>query len=210
MSAFVTQEIALEFFLIMKIVLASHNEGKLKEFRELFIDTHISMQPFSDYCKEGAEETGLTFIENAILKARYGCEKTGLPCIADDSGLVVPALNGAPGIYSARYAGEHGNGSANIEKLIDEMRDIAEENRHAYFQCVLVFMKNANDPSPIIAEGRWHGVIASQREGNHGFGYDPVVYLPEYQCTVAQLQSDVKNKLSHRAQAMKLLLERLC
>ena len=194
----------------MKIVLASHNKGKLEEFRHLFSTTHYEMLSLADYCEEEAEETGLTFIENAIIKARYGCEKTGLPCIADDSGLVVPVLNGAPGIYSARYAGEHGNGSANIEKLLYEMRDISEENRHAYFQCVLVFMKNANDPSPIIAEGRWHGVIAHQKSGEYGFGYDPIVYLPEYQCTVAQLQSDVKNKLSHRAQAMKLLLERLC
>lgn len=193
----------------MKIVLASHNKGKLEEFRHLFSTTKHEMASLADYCQEEAEETGLTFIENAIIKARYGCEKTGLPCIADDSGLVVPALNGAPGIYSARYAGEHGNGPANIEKLLYEMRDVAEENRHAYFQCVLVFMENANDPSPIITEGRWHGVIAQHKEGDHGFGYDPIVYLPEFSCTVAQLTSDVKNKLSHRALAMHMMLSKL-
>jgi XTP/dITP diphosphohydrolase len=194
----------------MKIVLASHNSGKLDEFRQLFLNSPIIMQPFSDYCAEGVAETGLTFIENAIIKARYGCEKTGLPCIADDSGLVVPALGGAPGVYSARYAGEHGNMPANIDKLLHAMRDISQEKRQAYFQCVLVFMTNIKDPSPIIAEGRWHGVIASEKEGEHGFGYDPVVYLPELSCTVAQLKSDVKNRLSHRAQAMNVLLERLC
>ena len=194
----------------MKVILASHNEGKLNEFRHLFLNTHIVMQPFSDYCAEGAEETGLTFIENAILKARYGCEKTGLPCIADDSGLVVPALKGAPGIYSARYAGEHGDMPANIRKLLHEMMNFSEEQRHAYFQCVLVFMTNAEDPSPIIAEGRWHGVIAHQPTGDAGFGYDPIVYMPAFSCTVAQLNSDDKNKFSHRAQAMKLLLEKLC
>ena len=193
----------------MKIVLASHNKGKLEEFRSLFSNTHYDMLSLADYCQEEVEETGLTFIENAIIKARYGCEKTELSCIADDSGLVVPALNGAPGIYSARYAGEHGNGPANIEKLLYEMHDIAEENRHAYFQCVLVFMENANDPSPIIAEGRWHGIIAKSKTGEHGFGYDPVVFLPEFACTVAQLKSDVKNKLSHRALAMRMMLSKL-
>lgn len=193
----------------MKIVLASHNEGKLNEFRNLFVGTSISMQPFSDYCAEGVEETGLTFIENSILKARYGCEKTGLPCIADDSGLVVPALNGAPGIYSARYAGEHGNMQANINKLLSEMEEIPQEKRHAYFQCVLVFMVNAKDPSPIIAEGRWHGIVTHQKKGENGFGYDPVVYLPAFNCTVAELKSDLKNTLSHRAQAMRILLENI-
>lgn len=193
----------------MKIVLASHNEGKLQEFREIFHHTHITMLPFSDYCLEGVEETGLTFIENAILKARYGCEKTGLPCIADDSGIVVPALQGAPGIYSARYAGNHGDTKANLDKLLYEMRDVPDEQRHAYFQCVLVFMENALDPSPIVAEGRWHGIVTYQREGEQGFGYDPVVYLPEQVCTVAQLSHAEKNKLSHRAQAMRELHQRL-
>lgn len=191
------------------MVLASHNKGKLEEFRHLFSATSFTMLSLGDFCQDEAEETGLTFIENAIIKARYGCEKTGLPCIADDSGLVVPALNGAPGIYSARYAGEHGNGPANIEKLIDEMRDIAEENRHAYFQCVLVFMQHAADPSPIIAEGRLHGRITRQKMGEHGFGYDPVMFLPEKNCTVAELNFEEKNQISHRAQAMQTLLAKL-
>ncbi|MES2204383.1 MAG: RdgB/HAM1 family non-canonical purine NTP pyrophosphatase [Pseudomonadota bacterium] len=193
----------------MKIVLASHNKGKLEEFRHLFSNTHYEMLSLADYCPEEADETGLTFIENAIIKARYGCEKTGLPCIADDSGIVVPALNGAPGIYSARYAGEHGNGAANIEKLIYEMRDIEEENRHAYFQCVLVFMKNVNDPAPIIAEGRLHGKITQQKIGEHGFGYDPVMFLPEKNCTVAELSFEEKNQISHRAVAMQILVKQL-
>lgn len=193
----------------MKIVLASHNKGKLEEFCHLFSTTHYEMLSLANYCQGEAEETGFTFIENAIIKARYGCEKTGLPCIADDSGLVVPALNGAPGIYSARYAGDHGNGSANIEKLLYEMRDVADENRHAYFQCVLVFMRHAADPSPIIAEGRLHGIITRQKIGDHGFGYDPIMFLPEKNCTVAELSFEEKNQMSHRARAMKILLEKL-
>jgi len=193
----------------MKIVLASHNEGKLQEFREIFYNTNITMLPFSDYCHEGVEETGLTFIENAILKARYGCEKTGLSCIADDSGIVVPALNGAPGIYSARYAGTHGDMQANLEKLLMEMRGVPDEQRQAYFQCVLVFMENATDPSPIVAEGRWHGIITHQRQGEQGHGYDPILYLSEKKCTVAELESSEKNSLSHRGVAMKQLYQKL-
>ncbi|MBP9725856.1 MAG: RdgB/HAM1 family non-canonical purine NTP pyrophosphatase [Gammaproteobacteria bacterium] len=194
----------------MKIVLASHNTGKLEEFVHLFTGTNITMLPFLDYCDEGIEETGLTFVENAILKARYGCQKTGLPCIADDSGLVVPALNGAPGIYSARYAGTHGDMSANIEKLLNEMQHVPETKRQAYFQCVLVFMLNEDDPTPVIAEARWHGIITHDQSGHRGHGYDPVVFLPQKNCTVAQLSMEEKNKLSHRAQAMKILMEKLC
>ena len=194
----------------MKIVLASHNTGKLEEFVHLFTGTNITMLPFSNYCDEGIEETGLTFIENAILKARYGCQKTGLPCIADDSGLVVPALNGAPGIYSARYAGTHGDMSANIEKLLYEMQHVPETKRQAYFQCVLVFMLNEDDPTPVIAEARWHGIITHDQSGHCGHGYDPVVFLPQKNGTVAQLSMEEKNKLSHRAQAMKILMEKLC
>ncbi len=194
----------------MKVVLASHNSGKLKEFRDFFKETPINMLPLSDYCNEGVEETGLSFIENAILKARYGCQKTKLPCIADDSGLVVPALHGEPGIYSARYAGKHNDMPANIQKLLCAMQEVAEGKRQAYFQCVLVYMLNENDPTPIVAEGRWHGIIAHQPTGDCGFGYDPVVYLPEFACTVAQLKNEEKNKLSHRGQALKKLMSQLC
>lgn len=194
----------------MNIVLASHNTGKLEEFRHIFSATDLTMLSLADYCQEEAEETGLTFIENAILKARYGCEKTGLPCIADDSGVVVPALNGAPGIYTARYAGEHGNRQANVNKLLHEMQDIPDEKRDAYFVCVLVFMLNATDPSPIIAEGRLYGKITRQEIGEKGYGYDPILFLPEKNCTVAELSFQEKNIISHRAQAMKMLLRKLC
>lgn len=194
----------------MKIVLASHNTGKLEEFRHLFSITQYEMLSLADYCQEEADETGLTFIENAILKARYGCEKTGLPCIADDSGIVVPILNGAPGIYTARYAGVHGDRQANVNKLLHEMQHVPNEKRGAYFICVLVFMLNAKDPSPMIAEGRLYGTVTREEIGERGYGYDPVLFLPEKNCTVAELDFEEKNKLSHRAQAMKILLEKLC
>lgn len=190
----------------MKIVLASHNKGKLEEFRHLFSTTHYEMLSLADYCQEEADETGLTFVENAILKARYGCEKTGLPCIADDSGIVVPALNGAPGIYTARYAGEHGNRQANINKLFYEMRDIPDEKRDAYFVCVLAFMLHPTDPSPIIAEGRLYGKVTREEMGERGYGYDPILFLPEKNCTLAELSFEEKNKISHRAIAMRILL----
>lgn len=194
----------------MKIILASHNTGKLEEFRHLFSSTQYEMLSLADYCQEEAEETGLTFIENAILKARYGCEKTGLPCIADDSGIVVPILNGAPGIYTARYAGVHGDRQANVNKLLHEMQNYPDEKRGAYFICVLVFMLNATDPSPMIAEGRLYGIVTREEIGECGYGYDPVLFLPEKNCTVAELDFEEKNKVSHRAQAMKILLEKLC
>lgn len=193
----------------MDIVLASHNAGKLEEFRELFLNTPVIMHSLSDYCAEDAEETGLTFIENAILKARYGCQKTELPCIADDSGLVVPALQGAPGIYSARYAGVHGNMSANIEKLLNEMRDVPEGKRQAFFICVLVYMSHADDPTPLFAEGRCYGQITTRPSGGRGYGYDPVLFLPERNCTMAELSFQEKNKISHRGVAMQKLLEKL-
>lgn len=190
----------------MKIVLASHNKGKLEEFRHLFSTTNYEMLLLSDFCKEEAEETGLTFIENAIIKARHGCEKTGLPCIADDSGLVVPALNGAPGIYTARYAGEHRNRQANINKLLHEMRDIPDEKRDAYFVCVLAFMLHPTDPSPVVAEGRLYGKITREEMGERGYGYDPILFLPEKNGTVAELSFEEKNRISHRAKAMRALL----
>ncbi len=193
----------------MKIVLASHNIGKLEEFRHLFSSTQFTMLSLGDYCQEEAEENGLTFVENAIIKARYGCEKTGLPCIADDSGIVVPALNGAPGIYTARYAGKHGDRDANIRKLFQEMSDIPDENRGAYFICVLAFMLHPTDPSPIIVEGRLYGKITREEIGERGYGYDPVLFLPEKNCTVAELHFEEKNKISHRGIAMKKLLNKL-
>ncbi len=193
----------------MNIVLASHNSGKLQEFHHLFSGTIYKMTPLSDYCREEVEETGKTFIENAIIKARYACEKTGLACIADDSGLVVPALNGAPGIYSARYAGKHGDRKANIHKLLSEMRDYDDEKRDAYFICVLVFMRHADDPCPIIAEGRLEGKITREEIGDNGYGYDPILFLPQKNATVAQLPFEEKNKMSHMALAMQALLHSL-
>ena len=194
----------------MKVVLASHNAGKLEEFRHLFSNTSFTMLSLGDYCQKEAEETGLTFIENAIIKARYGCEKTGLPCIADDSGIVVPSLNGAPGIYTARYAGVHGDRQANVNKLLYDMQNIPDDKRDAYFICVLVFMLNPTDPSPIIAEGRLYGKVMREEIGERGYGYDPVLFLPEKNCTVAELDFEEKNNISHRAIAMQKLLRKIC
>lgn len=193
----------------MKIVLASHNSGKLQEFHHLFSATKYKMVSLSDYCDQEAEETGQTFIENAIIKARYACEKTGFPSIADDSGLVIPALNGAPGIYSARYAGKQRDRKANIDKVLEEMKAYSDEKRKAYFICVLVFMLNPSDPCPIIAEGRLEGEITREEIGQQGYGYDPILFIREKNCTVAQLSFEEKNKISHRALAMQTLLNLL-
>lgn len=190
-----------------KIVLASGNKGKLKEFDQMFSQYNIDVVPQSDFEVEDAEETGLTFIENAIIKARHASKITGLPAISDDSGLVVEALNGAPGIYSARYAGEHGNNEANNDKLLGEMNGI--DNRKAKFVCVLAFLKHANDPTPIICHGHWQGEIALSLCGQDGFGYDPLFYLPELNRTAAQLDKQTKNSISHRGKALNQLMQQL-
>lgn len=193
----------------MKIVLASNNAGKVKEFQELLNNLHIELLPQSQLGVAEVEETGLSFVENAILKARHAAEVTGLPALADDSGLAVDALHGEPGIYSARYAGKSATSSDNIHKLLTAMKDVPEEKRTAHFHCVLVYMRHANDPTPLICDGIWTGKILSAPRGEHGFGYDPIFFVPSENCSAAELPYPVKNALSHRGKALQLLLTQL-
>ncbi len=188
-----------------RLVLASGNAGKLAEFNALLADVGFDVRPQSEFGVEDAEETGLTFIENAILKARHASQATGLPALADDSGLVVDALGGAPGLYSARYAGEHGNHAANIDKLLHELRGVPDERRSARFVCVLALLRHADDPQPLIAQGLWEGRILPARQGDGGFGYDPVFFSPTEHMSAAELPSDVKNLVSHRGRALAML-----
>ena len=188
-----------------KLVLASGNAGKLAEFNTLLADVGFEVRPQSEFGVDDAEETGLTFIENAILKARHASQATGLPALADDSGLVVDALGGAPGLYSARYAGEHGNHAANIDKLLHELRNVPDEHRSARFVCVLALLRHADDPQPLIAQGTWEGRILHARQGDGGFGYDPVFFSPTDHRSAAELPADVKNLVSHRGRAMAML-----
>lgn len=155
------------------------------------------------------EETGLTFVENAILKARNAAIHTGLPAIADDSGIEIPALNGKPGIYSARYAGINASDEDNLNKLVGDVKKLPEEKRQARFVCLMVYLRNAEDPIPLIAEGIWDGIAITEPRGKNGFGYDPMFYVPTHQCTSAELPPDVKNSISHRAQALRELVEQL-
>lgn len=190
-----------------ELVLASHNTGKLRELQALLGDSVIirSIGEFSDI---EPEETGLSFIENAILKARNACKVSGLPALADDSGLTVDYLNGAPGIYSARYS-ETGGDAGNNQKLLAALQGVPDAQRGAQFICVLALLQHADDPLPIICEGRWHGRILHAAQGEHGFGYDPLFYVAEQQCSSADLPSALKNQLSHRAQAMQRLKKQL-
>jgi XTP/dITP diphosphohydrolase len=190
-----------------KIVLATGNKGKVAEFASLFDSYNIDIQPQSAFNVPDAPETGTTFVENAIIKARNASAITGLPSIADDSGLAVDALGGAPGIYSSRYAGEPSDDSNNIDKLLDALA--GKDDRNARFLCVLVFMQHKDDPTPIICQGEWHGEIAKQRHGDGGFGYDPVFWLPEQNMSAAQLDKNTKNAQSHRGKALKLLMQHM-
>jgi len=190
-----------------KIVLASGNKGKLREFSQMFSELPFQIEPQSKYQVSDVEETGLSFVENAIIKARHAAQVTGLPTIADDSGIEVDALKGAPGIYSARYAGVGAGDKANLDKLIADTAQVPEPLRSCRFQCVLVLMRHANDPTPLVSQASWEGVLLHQPEGENGFGYDPIFWLPEQQCTSAQLPPEVKDKLSHRGQALKQLVD---
>lgn len=191
------------------VVLASSNAGKLQEFREILKDMDIQIIPQTDLGVLDADETGLSFIENALIKARNAAKHTGLPALADDSGLEVDFLNGAPGIRSARYAGTDIDFSENRRKLLADLIAAAEDERTARFQCVLAFMKHETDPSPLICQGTWEGRILMQPRGEHGFGYDSLFFVPTYNCSAAELPEGVKNKISHRAQATTKLLELL-
>lgn len=188
-----------------KIVLASGNAGKIKEIQALL--TGHPIVPQSLFNVEEAEETGTTFVENAIIKARNAALHCGLPAIADDSGLVVDALNGAPAVYSARYAGVGASDNDNTQKLLRALEGVPEAQRTARFICVMVFMEHADDPLPIIAQGSWEGRILTQPAGSNGFGYDPVFFVPEYGCASAELSPEVKNSLSHRGIALKKLTD---
>ena len=188
------------------IVLASSNPGKVREINQLLAGLDLQVRPQTDFGVPDIEETGLTFVENAILKARNAAQHTGLPAIADDSGLEVDALQGAPGIYSARYAGEGASDQANLEILLTELGDLPEEKRTARFQCLMVYMRHANDPTPLICQGTWEGRILFEPQGENGFGYDPVFYVPTHNCSSAELSAEIKNLLSHRGQALRKLL----
>lgn len=190
----------------MKVVLATGNPGKARELDTMLAGLGLEIVPQSTLGVSEAAETGLTFIENAILKARNAAQHTKLPAIADDSGLEVDALGGAPGILSARYAGEKAGDQANLEKLLQEMKDVPDIGRSARFRCVIVYLKHAADPAPLVAEGVWEGSILRAPKGSNGFGYDPVFWVPEKGCTSAELPPDVKNRLSHRGQALARLV----
>lgn len=193
----------------MKLVLATGNQGKLAELRQLLEGTGIQVLPQSDFGVPDAEETGLSFIENAILKARHAAAHTGLPAMADDSGIEVDALNGAPGIYSARYAGVHGDDAANNARLLAALEGLPTAERGARFYCAVAFLRHAEDPTPVIAEGIWEGRILESARGEGGFGYDPLFFDPALDRSAAELDPAEKNRVSHRAQALRAIAERL-
>ncbi len=188
-----------------KMVLASGNASKIREIQAILQDHPIVAQ--SEFQIQEAEETGSTFVENAIIKARNAALHSQLPAIADDSGLVVDALNGAPGVISARYAGVGASDQQNLDQLLKDMQAVPDEDRSARFVCVLVFLRHADDPLPIIAQGVWEGVILREARGSNGFGYDPVFWVPDHQMASAELAPDVKNRISHRAQALAQLTQ---
>lgn len=194
---------------MQKVVLATGNAGKVRELSSLLSDFGLDVVAQTELNVESVEETGLTFIENAILKARHAAKVTGLPAIADDSGLAVDVLGGAPGIYSARYAGEEATDQQNLEKLLLALKDVPEDQRQAQFHCVLVYMRHAEDPTPLVCHGSWPGIITREAAGNGGFGYDPIFFVPEAGKTAAELSREEKIAVSHRGQALKLLLEAL-
>ncbi|MCB1877802.1 MAG: XTP/dITP diphosphatase [Chromatiales bacterium] len=192
-----------------RVVLASNNKGKLREFNQLLEPSGLSVVPQGDFGPIEVDETGLTFVENAILKARAASEHAGLPALADDSGIEVDALNGAPGIYSARYAGVGASDQVNLDKLLDALREVPESQRGARFRCVIVYLRHPADPTPLIFVGTWEGRILTAARGENGFGYDPVFYVPTHDCSSAELPPEEKNRVSHRGQALAALLKAL-
>jgi XTP/dITP diphosphohydrolase len=192
------------------IVLASHNPGKLREMGSLLSGLRMEVISQSQFNVPEVAETGLSFVENAIIKARHAARHTGLAAIADDSGLEVDALRGRPGIYSARYAGLGASDQKNLEKLLEDLKGTSKEQRRARYQCLIVYMRHWQDPTPLICQGTWEGCIISTPQGNGGFGYDPIFYLPSHRCTAAELSAEEKNRLSHRGQALRSLLAALC
>lgn len=192
-----------------ELVLASSNKGKIAEIQAILRGQNIQVLAQSQLNILDADETASTFIENAIIKARHAASLSQLPAISDDSGLEVDALNGEPGVYSARYAGEPSNDQRNTAKLLRELENVPEGLRTARFHCVMVFITHANDPSPLIGHGVWQGKINLKQSGENGFGYDPVFYIPEQGCTSAELEAGIKNQISHRAQALSQLMPQI-
>lgn len=192
-----------------RIVVASGNAGKLAEFNRLLGDAGMEFIPQGELGVGDIEETGLTFVENALLKARHAATVTGLPALADDSGLCVDALDGAPGLYSARYAGEPSDAQRNIDKLLAALESVPDPARGAHFHCTLVLLRQPRDPRPVIAQGEWHGTVLRARRGEGGFGYDPLFLDPDTGLTAAELDPATKNRISHRGRALALLRERL-
>jgi len=191
-----------------KIILASNNSGKIREFNTMLTGIYqvVSMR---DMQVEEVPETGLTFVENALIKARNASAQSGLPALADDSGIVVDALNGAPGIYSARFAGDHGDDEANTQKLLEDMAQVPNSQRTARFWCAIVYVEHANDPTPIIIQRGWEGEILREKVGENGFGYDPIFYVPTHKKASAELSAEQKNTISHRGKALQALLVEL-
>ncbi len=192
-----------------KIVLATGNQGKVKEMADVLAEFGFEVIAQSEFGIESPEETGLTFVENALIKARYASQMTGLPAIADDSGLAVDALGGAPGLYSARYAGEDGNDQANRKKLLEEMENVADQDRAAKFVSCIVMLQHPTDPTPKIAIGECFGEILKEERGQNGFGYDALFFYPPKQCSFAELETAEKKKISHRAMALQSLKQQL-
>jgi len=192
-----------------KVLLASNNPGKIREIRSILAEHDLAVLPQSEFGISDADETGLTFIENALIKARHAASLSGLPAIADDSGLEVDVLGGAPGVHSARYSGLGATDASNNEKLLAALAGVPLANRTARFRCVMVYLRHAADPSPVIAQGVWSGLILEEARGSSGFGYDPLFYVPEYQRASAELDADLKNRISHRSQALRSLASAL-
>ena len=194
---------------MQKIVLASSNQGKLREIQQVLEHLDLQLLPQSEFNVSDADESGLSFVENALIKARHASALSGLPALADDSGLEVDALQGRPGIYSSRYAGDMATDSDNLQKLLSDLADVPSPQRSARFQCVLVYLRHPEDPTPLIAQGSWEGFILEEARGQNGFGYDPIFYIPEHQRAAAELDTQTKNQHSHRARALQQLVSML-
>ncbi len=195
--------------ILKKIILASNNPGKIREIQSLLEGLNIEILPQALFTKEEVEETGQTFLENALIKARHAARLGGLPAIADDSGLEVDALGGAPGVFSARYAGVGVGDQENNAKLLRELAGVEDDKRSARFRCVMVYVRDAEDTDPIVADAAWEGRILRKTRGKNGFGYDPLFFVPEQGCASAELPPEVKNRLSHRGQALRVLARNL-
>lgn len=192
-----------------RVVLASGNQGKLREFARILADSGVEVVPQGEFGVPDVEETGLSFVENAIIKARHAARHTGLPALADDSGLEVDALHGAPGIYSARFAAAGASDAENVGKLLADMQAVADAERTARFQCLIVYLRHADDPTPLICQGSWEGRILTAPRGANGFGYDPVFWVDSHAASAAELAAEEKNRISHRGKALACLLEQL-